>query len=61
MKWIFDNKISTIKLAMDRNPDTEISGRGIPNYLSQIVVSPDGQRASIPAKKDNIQRGVLLY
>ena len=59
MRLVFGNKIQTIKLAMDTGSDTEISGRGIPNYLSQIVVSPDGQRASIPSKKDNIQRGVL--
>jgi len=44
-------------LAVDLGPDTENSGRGIPNYLSSITISPDGQRAWIPSKKDNVQRG----
>lgn len=51
-------KISEIKLAIDTTPDTEESGRGLPNYLSQITISPDGTQAWIPSKKDNIQRGL---
>jgi len=52
------SEISVIKLAIDTSPDTEDSGRGIPNYLSQIVISPDGTQAWVPSKKDNIQRGL---
>jgi hypothetical protein len=37
--------------------DSPSSARGLPNYLSQVVISPDGQRAWLPAKKDNILRG----
>lgn len=37
--------------------DTPSSARGVANYLSQVVISPDGQKAWIPAKKDNISRG----
>jgi 2-keto-4-pentenoate hydratase/DNA-binding beta-propeller fold protein YncE len=51
-------KTSELKLAIDNTPDTEDSGRGLPNYLSQIVISPDGSQAWVPSKKDNIQRGL---
>ncbi|MEZ4555892.1 MAG: Ig-like domain-containing protein [Caldilineaceae bacterium] len=44
-------------LAMDPGPDTEASGRGLPNGLGAPVVTPDGRRLWIPSKKDNIQRG----
>jgi len=44
-------------LAMDPGPDLEDSGRGLPNYLTSIAVSPDLTRAWIPSKKDNVLRG----
>jgi DNA-binding beta-propeller fold protein YncE len=44
-------------LAFDLGPDTEASGRGVPNYLSAIRMSPDGRRALIPSKKDNAAHG----
>ena len=47
----------TIELAFDPGPDTESSGRGVPNYLSQVRIAPDGRTAWIPSKKDNIARG----
>ena len=40
-------------------PDTEIQGRGIPNYLGAAVISPDGSQAYVPSKQDNVKRGVL--
>ena len=46
-------------LAADPGPDTSISSRGIANYLTGIGISPDGTRAWIPSKKDNILRGSL--
>lgn len=49
----------TIALAIDAGPDTSISGRGLPNYLNAIAITPDGTRAWLPSKKDNIQRGTL--
>lgn len=44
-------------LSIDTTPDSENGGRGLPNYLLDAAISPDGRRLWIPAKKDNIQRG----
>ncbi|WP_159444541.1 jacalin-like lectin [Paraburkholderia ribeironis] len=38
-------------------PDTVVSGRGVPNYLGALAISPDGANAWVPSKQDNIQRG----
>jgi hypothetical protein len=51
---------SVIPLAKDPGPDTPSSGRGVPNYISSISISPDGMRAWIPSKKDNTERGTFL-
>ncbi len=50
--------VRTLELAFDPGPDRESSGRGVPNYLSQVRIAPDGRTAWIPSKKDNIARGV---
>lgn len=47
----------TISLAVDTHPDTSENGRGVPNYLAGIGVSPLGDRAWVASKKDNTQRG----
>ncbi len=47
----------TFVLAKDLGPDTEASGRGVPNFLTSVVIQPDGKRAWIPSKKDNTDRG----
>jgi DNA-binding beta-propeller fold protein YncE len=52
--------VRTVTLHFDAGPDTEASGRGVPNYLGSIHVSPDGLRALVPSKKDNVARGVFL-
>jgi DNA-binding beta-propeller fold protein YncE len=46
-----------ISLGEDLSPDTEIGGRGSPNHLAAVAISPDGSQAWIPAKKDNLRRG----
>ena len=51
--------IRRFSLAFDPGPDTEVSGRGVPNYLSALRVSPDGRMALVPSKKDNIARGLF--
>lgn len=50
----------TFELVMDPGPDTEASSRGVPNYLRQVSVSPDGAFAWVPSKKDNTVRGTAL-
>jgi len=40
-------------------PDDIDHGSGVPNYLSSIVVSPDGNNAYISAVKANIDRGLF--
>jgi len=47
----------TFSLATDPGPDTEASGRGVPNFLSAVTIHPDGKRAWVPSKKDNTLRG----
>ncbi|GER18738.1 RICIN domain-containing protein [Variovorax boronicumulans] len=50
--------LQTIALPVDTTTvDTESRARGVANYLSQVVISPDGSRAVLPSKKDNIVRG----
>ncbi|GAB4201619.1 MAG: hypothetical protein OHK0022_23820 [Roseiflexaceae bacterium] len=49
----------TIALAFDTTPDGEDRGRGVPNYLSALTISPDGTRLWVPSKKDNTARGTF--
>ncbi len=50
----------TIQLAKDRSEDGSASGRGIPNYLADIRISPDGGYAWVVGKKDNTTRGTFF-
>lgn len=45
-------------LPEDPGPDSIDSGRGVPNYLGQLAIAPDGERVAIPSKKDNTSRGL---
>jgi DNA-binding beta-propeller fold protein YncE/mono/diheme cytochrome c family protein len=49
----------TIALANDPGPDSPTGARGVPNYLNALAISPDGARAWLPSKKDNLSRGVF--
>ncbi|HEX8310611.1 MAG TPA: Ig-like domain-containing protein, partial [Chthoniobacteraceae bacterium] len=44
-------------LAVVQEPDSLTNGRGLPNYLGALAISPDLTQLYIPAKKDNIFRG----
>lgn len=49
---------NTIQLAFDKGPDTQSSGRGVPNYVSSFLISPDGTQAWVTSKKDDTARGI---
>jgi DNA-binding beta-propeller fold protein YncE len=53
------NVTRTFSLALDPGPDGNVAGRGVPNYLSALAVSPDGRQARVPSKKDNTSRGTF--
>lgn len=54
------NVVQTIGLQVDTTTqDSEAQSRGVPNYLNQVVISPDGKRAILPSKKDNITTSQL--
>jgi YVTN family beta-propeller protein len=48
-----------VTLRHSEKEDFDIQGRGIPNYLGAVAISPDGQSAWVPSKQDNIKRGML--
>jgi len=49
-----------ITLARDHSVDGAASGRGVPNYLAGIRISPDGGWAWVVGKKDNTTRGTFF-
>lgn len=50
--------LGPIDLPVDNTTvDVENAGRGVPNYVVGLALSPDGSRALYAAKKDNILRG----
>jgi YVTN family beta-propeller protein len=48
-----------IVLRHSDRPDAENQGRGIPNYLGAMAISPDASQAFVPSKQDNVLRGTL--
>ncbi len=50
--------LSTIVLRHSDKPDFENQGRGVPNYLGAVAISPDGRSARVASKQDNVMRGV---
>jgi YVTN family beta-propeller protein len=57
----FDNRLietTRFELGIDSTTmDTDQQGRGLPNYLFSVALSPDGVWGWVPGKKDNILRG----
>ncbi len=49
-----------IPLAYDTRADNEDNGSGVPNALSSVTISPDGRRAWVTFKKDNVGRGLFV-
>lgn len=51
----------TFLLPIRDSGDTAADGRGVPNHLAAIAISPDGARAFVTAKRDNTTRGRQFY
>ncbi len=47
-----------LPLAIDPGPDEDDSGRGVPNLLAHLALSPDGERLAVPSTKANVGRGL---
>jgi hypothetical protein len=47
----------TVALGMGLDPDTGVKGRGVPNYITSLAITPDEREVWIPSKKDNTVRG----
>jgi len=47
----------TIRLSRDLGPDGGSSGRGVPNQIAAIAISPDGKFAWYAATKTNTEKG----
>ncbi len=54
------SRSGVIHLAHQWGIDDRADGRGIPNYLSAVAIAPDGGRAWVTAKKDNLTRGTYF-
>jgi cytochrome c peroxidase len=59
--WVVSSEtmvvVNTIVLPFDKGPDSSVGGRGVPNFVSSVVISPDGTQAWVTAKKDDVARG----
>ncbi len=57
-----DARLSLVRrhtLSKELTPDEKNAGRGVPNYVSSLAISPDGLRIWVPSKKDNTDRGLV--
>ena len=58
---ISPSKMKAVKpyaLPIDKKSrDDSFMARGVANYLNSVTIAPDGYRAWVPSKKDNILRG----
>lgn len=52
--------VRTIPLGVSYVSDGGDRAAGVPNYLAAIALSPDGQRAAVASKQDNVQRGLAF-
>lgn len=51
------NKVVSLQPSLNIT-DSATNGRGLPNYLGALAISPDGTQMFVPSKKDNIFRGI---
>lgn len=58
---LVDRTFKLRKYGGDDNRDGTAGGRGVPNYLAGITLSPDGQYAWVAATKANTDRGLYFH
>ncbi len=46
-------------LPPDPGPDSDTDARGLPNYLTSVLLSPDGQSLVVAGLKANMDRGIV--
>jgi len=51
--------LDTTILPVSESADSGQSARGVPNFLGATAISPDGSRALVPSKQDNVYRGAF--
>ncbi len=51
--------LETISLRRGPGPDTADGGRGTPNLLGALRISPDGRSVFVPSASHNLERGVV--
>ncbi len=52
--------VRTFRLSSANSTDGGDRAAGVPNYLAGIAISPDGTRAAVVSKQDNVQRGTFF-
>ncbi len=52
--------VRTFRLSSANTTDGGDRAAGVPNYLAGIAISPDGTRAAVVSKQDNVQRGTFF-
>lgn len=52
--------VRTFRLASANSTDNGDRAAGVPNYLAGIAIAPDGLRAVVVSKQDNVQRGTFF-
>jgi len=54
------DSVSEHELGLHPGPDSDTTSRGVPSYLQQIGVNPDGRSAWFPSLQANVERGLFL-
>ena len=52
--------VRTFRLASANPTDGGDRAAGVPNHLAGLAISPDGTRAAVVSKQDNVQRGTFF-
>ncbi|MCO4773741.1 MAG: PKD domain-containing protein, partial [Deltaproteobacteria bacterium] len=51
--------VAVHELGLHPGPDSDTTSRGVPSYLQQIGIAPDGRSAAFPSLQANVERGLF--